>query len=117
MIITPQALQDRIHAKNAPAVRRAVDKLNATLERTAEETGDVTKASATLSIGGDVNRLVAEKVVQEFIQAGWDAKTVYDQRDGNYIQVTYKAPFRQKRVIPMTPERTGYEGMGDWINR
>jgi hypothetical protein len=103
-VITPQGLQDRLVGQNAPAVRRALDKIEQALILSAQSTGDATKASASINLGGDLNQSVAEQVCAILDRHGWETRIVDDQRDGNYIHVTYKAPFRPKRVVPMVAE-------------
>jgi hypothetical protein len=84
MVIGPKALIDRIKEKESTAVRSLEENIDRTLESKFN--------GSPIAVGYDheLRSFVLEGVLDKYRATGWSVRIVYDQRDGNYIEFSYR---------------------------
>jgi hypothetical protein len=84
-MISPDALEKVVSASTKDKLSSFLDKIDKTLQTEALSKG-MDGLVVNISIQG-IPRFVVDKAIRECRVSGWHAKIVYDQRDGDYLEV------------------------------
>lgn len=82
MVVKPRELEQRIKAKEGPAMQQFEATVDEELTRRFAGRGQ----GVSVGVPRGIRRFVLDQVLDKYRQAGWNVQIVYDQRDGDYIE-------------------------------
>lgn len=86
MVINPEQLRAKVVAQSKSQIEALCLKIDELLNKSAFMNG-TENISVSVDIAS-IPRFIVDQVIKLYSQAGWDTKLNYDQRDGDYLNVS-----------------------------
>ena len=85
MVIRPEELEKSVQHESSGKLAEFVKRIDDELQKQALSDGMDTFVCSVSTDGQP--KFIIDKAIQQLRRSGWEAKTIYSQRDGGYLQI------------------------------